>query len=104
MGVVAFWILIRNMRCAGVESPPELPYFILFATMRGWLLVVHTARSWKRSRKASLGVFYLILVAPFDRGYDVAIASQRALSVFHSCAFIGSAGYTCLMFVRLVIV
>jgi hypothetical protein len=91
------------MRSASIRSPPVIPYFILFATFGGWLLVALTAYFWKWSGMASLGMIYLILVAPFlTAALAWKLRHQRALSVFHRCAFLGNAAYTCLIFASLV--
>jgi hypothetical protein len=65
LGVVIFALLCRKMRRTHVPAPPFFSYFVLFATFGGWLMVCLTALFWKWSGLASLGVFSLILVAPF---------------------------------------
>ncbi len=79
-----------------IASPPVIPFFILFVTLGGWLLVVLTLWYWEWSGMASLGVLYLILIAPLITGIMAwNLRFQRALSVFHSCAFFISGAYTC---------
>jgi hypothetical protein len=103
MGLFGFWMLVRRMRSASIPSPPVVPYFILFATLGGWLLVLLTAYFWQWSGMASLGMIYLIIVAPFLTAVLAwKLRYQRALSVFHRCAFIGNIAYPCLIFASLV--
>ena len=76
-------------------SPPTIPFFILFATFGGWLLVVLTAWLWEWSGMSSIGMIYLILVAPVVTTVMFwNLRSQRTLSAFHRCAFVLSGTYT----------
>jgi hypothetical protein len=47
-----------------VVSPPVVPFFVLFFTLGGWLLVLLTAWFSEWSGLASLGMSYLIFIAP----------------------------------------
>jgi hypothetical protein len=100
LGVVLFLLLCSRMKRAGVTAPPFVPWFILFFSIGGWLLVALTALYWEWSGMASLGVSFLILVAPC-----LTVASawwlhrKRSVSAFHCFAFLGSIGYSGLMFV-----
>jgi fructose-specific phosphotransferase system IIC component len=95
LGVIVFALLCRWMRRTHLQSPPFLSYFILFATFGGWLLVCLTALFWKWSGMASLGVFSLVLVAPFvTAGVAFSLRSRRALSGFHRYAYIASVAYS----------
>jgi hypothetical protein len=102
LGLIAFVLLCRRMRQTNVESPPFFYFFILFATYGGWLMVLLTALFWEWSGMASLGVFYLVLIAPFVTG-GIAFSLRRrsALSVFHRVAYISSMVYSGLMVVTL---
>jgi hypothetical protein len=103
MGVFTFWKLYRRMRDANIPAPPIIPCFILFFTLGGWLLVVLTGFLWFWSGMASLGVFYLIFVAPLLTAILAwKLRCQRALSVFHQYAFLGCATYPCVIIVGLV--
>jgi hypothetical protein len=97
MGLVAFWILVRRMKSASIPSPPLIPYFVLFATVGGLLLILLTSYFWYWSGMASLGIIYLVLVAPFLTAFLAwTLRHQRVLSLFHQCAFIANIAYTCL--------
>jgi hypothetical protein len=102
LGIIVFVLLCRRMWRTHVQSPPFLPYFILFATFGGWLVVFLTALFWEWSGMASLGVFYLVFVASFVTAV-VAFSLHRrhALSVFHRVAYIASMVYSGLMLVTL---
>ena len=102
VGIVAYCALIQRMRLTGVPSPPVFPFFILFFTFGGWLQVLLTAQFWEWSGMASLGVLYLILIAPFLTAFlSRQLWRRRALSRFHKFAFLLSAAYTCLIAVGL---
>ena len=64
LGLLVYFALIRTMRSTKVVSAPELPFFILFFTSGGWLLVLLTVWFWEWSGLASIGMLYLILIAP----------------------------------------
>jgi hypothetical protein len=95
LGVAAFALLSWRMRRLQIQSPPLFSYFILFATFGGWLMVLLTTLFWEWSGMASLGVFYLILVAPIVTGaLALNLRHRRAISGFHRGAFVASIGYT----------
>ncbi|HRI16719.1 MAG TPA: hypothetical protein PLX89_27310 [Verrucomicrobiota bacterium] len=98
LGVVAFLLLCRRMWRAQIPSPPFISFFVLFGTFGGWLLVLLTALFWEWSGMASIGVFSLVLVAPFvTAAFALALRSQRVLSAYHRSAFAASLGYSGLM-------
>jgi hypothetical protein len=102
LGVAVYLFLIRHMRRIGVASPPALAYFILFFTLGGWLQVLLTAWLWEWSGLASLGVFYLIFIAPFLTAFIAwRLRLQRTVSTFHKCAFLLCGLYSCLIAVGL---
>lgn len=102
LGVIVFVFLCRRMRRTHIPSPPLVQYFILFATYGGWLIVFLTALFWEWSGIASLGFFYLVLIAPFvTAGVAFSLRSCYALSVFHRVAYIASLVYSGLMVVTL---
>jgi len=63
-GLKLFLSLRERMLEEQIERPPLIPLFIIFATYGGLLVVVLTVLFWRWSGMASLGVFYLVLVAP----------------------------------------
>src|ERR1700759_956757 len=86
------------MRSARVVSPPDIPFFILFFTLGGFLTVLLTVGFWEWSGLASLGVAYLIFVAPVLTAFlSWLLRVQRSLSKFHACAFYVSIAYTFLI-------
>jgi hypothetical protein len=100
LGLAAYAILMQTMRRARVDSPPTVPFFILFFTFGGWLLVLLTAWLWEWSGMASIGMIYLLLIAPVLTGIVFwRLRSQRTLSGFHRCAFLLSGAYICFVIV-----
>lgn len=98
LGVAAFFLLCRRMWRAQIPSPPFFSYFVLFGTFGGWLLVLLTALFWEWSGMASIGVFSLVLIAPFvTAAIALTLRSRRSLSAFHRSAFAASVGYSGLM-------
>lgn len=66
LGLTAFYFLTRQIRLDGIIDPTLIiSLFLLFATYGGLLLVALTGLFWFWSGMASLGMFYLILGAPF---------------------------------------
>lgn len=102
IGVLAFVLLCRRMQRANIPSRPDVQYAFLFLTYGGWLMVLLTSLFWKWSGMASLGVFYLILAAPFVMaGAAFSLRRSYGLSVFHRVAFISSIVYSVLAVVAL---
>ena len=102
LGVAVYLVLIWRMRRIGVPSPPRLAYFVLFFTVGGWLQVLLTVWLWEWSGMASLGVFYLIIIAPLLTSLIAwRLRRQRTLSAFHKCAFLLCGLYSCLIAVGL---
>lgn len=100
LGVVFFLLLCSRMKRAGVAAPPFVSWFILFFSAGGWLLVALTALCWEWSGMASLGVFFLVLIAPCLTAVSAwRLYSKQSVSTFHCFAFLGSIGYSGLMFV-----
>lgn len=81
------------MKREDIQSPPILAFFVLFATCGGWLVVLLTDLFWKWSGMASLGFFYLTLIAPFvTAGFALGLRKRRGLSPYHKTAYIASIG------------
>jgi hypothetical protein len=94
-GVIGFASLCRRMWRTHVPTPPVFSYFILFVTFGGWLMVCLTALFWRWSGMASLGIVYLILIAPFaTAGIAFALRNHRALSGFHQAAYLAALAYS----------
>ena len=95
LGIGAFVLLNRRMRRALVPSPPVVSYSILFAIFGGWLLVLLTALFWVWSGMASLGVGYLIFIAPIITAILAwRLRQSRTVSAYHRNAFLASIAYT----------
>jgi len=102
LGVIVFVLLCRRMWRTHIQSPPFFPYFILFTAFGGWVMVFLTALFWEWSGMASIGVFYLVLVAPIvTAGVAFSLRRFHALSVFHRVAYITSIVYSGLMLITL---
>ena len=71
LGVPAlgFWLYVKLCKDESI-SKYSLPLFILFFTYGGWLMVILTGLFWYWSGMASLGVVFLIFVAPFILGFQ----------------------------------
>jgi uncharacterized membrane protein SirB2 len=63
-GLLYFRQLKNRMENENIKDAPTAELFIIFATYGGLLLVALTTFCWKWSGLASLGTFYLIIVAP----------------------------------------
>jgi hypothetical protein len=96
-GVAVYLWLCTRMTWAGVRSPPYLPLFILFFNYGGLMMVLLTVLFWEWSGMASIGFFYLVLVAPITMlGVAIAVYYRRSLSWYHRVAFVLSIIYCCL--------
>ncbi|NMM50785.1 hypothetical protein [Marinigracilibium pacificum] len=70
-GLMYYLGLKRKMKAQEIPAPPAIELFIIFTTYGGLLLVTLTTLFWKWSAMASLGTFFLILVAPVIMGIIV---------------------------------
>jgi hypothetical protein len=77
-----------------IEKPPTAELFLVFSTYGGLLLVVLTSLFGAWSGMASLGTFYLILLAPFVMGL-IAYRNYklRSVSKYHIWTFISGIMY-----------
>jgi len=64
VGVIIYLILRRRMIFKSVIKPPIWEMFIIFFTYGGLLTLILTVFFWEWSGLSSLGVFYLIFLAP----------------------------------------
>jgi hypothetical protein len=102
LGIIIFVLVCRRMWGMHVQSPPFFAYFIFFATFGGWLVVFLTGLFWEWSGMASLGVFYLLFVAPFlTAGAAFSLRRRHALSIFHRVAYIANMIYSGLAMITL---
>jgi hypothetical protein len=98
-GVGLFLQLRRKMLVTEVEEPPILPLLILFATYGGLIVAILTALFWYWSGMATLGLAYLLLVAPVvTLALAIMFYRRRRLSSFHAATFwLGLAYVPCLI-------
>jgi hypothetical protein len=95
MGVMVYLLLCRKMLRSGIEMPPIFSYFVLFAIYGAWLVVILTGLFWRWSGMASLGVAFLLLLAPFSTlALALMLRKRRNLSAYHQAAFGLGALYT----------
>ena len=98
VGLKVFLSLRERMLEKQVERPPVVPLFIIFATYGGLIMVVLTVLFWRWSGMASLGLFYLVLVAPVAMTVlAIILYRQRRLSSYHLVSFVASGIYPCLV-------
>jgi len=96
-GLRLYQAVNARMGRMNVPDPPRVVLGILFFTYGGWLLVILTDIFWYWSALASLGVLYLIAVAPVVvAGTTARLYLIRNLSGFHKLAFAGSVAYVIL--------
>lgn len=88
-GLAAFILLIRRIRRTKNDRLLELAYFLLFFALGGWLLIALTSEFLEWSGMASLGMFYLLLVAPFLSMTMAWKLRRRQRGPFYSFAFWG---------------
>ena len=94
IGVWLYLSLAGKMLHEPIRKPPVISFFLIFATWGSLAVLVLTSFFWYWSGMATLGLAYLILVAPFAM-VTIAIFSylNRRLSRFHRAAFIASLSY-----------
>lgn len=68
IGIVCYLILKRQMKNEKILDAPNTALLVLFATYGSLLIVLLTSYLWYWSGMASLGVFYLIFIAPLVMG------------------------------------
>ena len=101
-GVVAYLALCRRLFVAGASPMFLAQLFLLFVCYGGVLLVVLTSLFWNWSGMASLGVFFLVLVAPILLlPVLLSLWKQKNHSFAHRIAFRACAGYYVLIAVLL---
>jgi hypothetical protein len=88
VGLLLYILLIRKIKMEKINNPPNVDFFLIFATYGGLLLVMLTTIFWKWSGMASLGTFYLIIGGPIVMGI-IAYRNYRnkGLSKYHMLAY-----------------
>ena len=93
-GVLLYLSLICWMLERQIKKPPAISFFIIFATWGTLLVLVLTRFFWYWSGMATLGLAYLIFLAPIVMGViAVRIYLDRKQSHFHQAAFFASVSY-----------
>ncbi len=88
VGLLTYILLIRKIKKEKISNPPNIDFFLIFATYGGLLLVMLTTVFWEWSGMASLGTFYLIIGGPIVMGI-IAYRNYRnkGLSKYHILAY-----------------
>jgi fatty acid desaturase len=87
-GLLYFLRIRGKMKSENIKNAPAIELFIIFATYGGLLLIVLTTLFWQWSGMASLGVFYLILVAPIVMGIIAYRHRQtKIISKYHTWTY-----------------
>lgn len=63
-GIIAYIRLLRKMRREQVSDIPRISLFMIFLIYGGVLIVILTELFWKWSGMSSLGLAFLVFVAP----------------------------------------
>lgn len=94
VSLLAFLWLKRKMKKEKILNSPVLPLFIIFATYGGILLLLITAYLLEWSGMASLGVFYLLFIAPILMVVIVFnMYKIKQLSFYHKGAYLAGILY-----------
>ena len=93
-GALLYLSIVRRMLDQQIKDPPVISLFIIFATWGSLLVLVLTRFFWYWSGMATLGLAYLVFLAPIAMGViAVRIYLDRKLSRFHKGAFVASVAY-----------
>ena len=83
-GVIYYLTLNKRMKVQKITDPPMIAMFIIFFTYGGLLTLILTSFFGGWSGMASLGMFYLIFLAPIAMIIiGVASHKKRDLSIYH---------------------
>lgn len=94
IGIAAYLFVVRKMRKEQIAKPPIKELFIIFATYGTLLIISLISINNDWSGAASLGAFYLLIVAPILL-FSIAYLRfrERKLSVYHRWTFWVSVSY-----------
>jgi len=88
VGLICYFLLKKRMVTANIIEPPVWSMFVVFFTYGGLLTLILTVFFWEWSGGASIGVFYLLFLAPIAM---VLIAykqyKKRKTSIYHKWMF-----------------
>lgn len=93
-GLMYYLRLYKLMKSENIPNAPAIGLFIIFATYGGLLLLALTSLWGVWSGLASLGTFYLLLVAPFIMGF-IAYSQRhtKAVSKYHKLTYLSALLY-----------
>ena len=100
------YIRIRvKMKDENIEMPPVIRLFFIFLSYGGMIMLIVTSFLVHWSGMASLGLFYLIFVAPVITGFIAFLnKNDKEKSKYHNLAFILAIAYIPLLAVYLIII
>ncbi len=88
LGLVYFMQICKKMKNENIINPPIYELFLAFLSYGGLILVVFTDLFWQWSGMASLGMLYLILVAPFVNGIiTYTLRQSKKVSKYHKWTY-----------------
>jgi len=94
IGIAYFLLLVKKIKEEQISKPPILELFLLFLTYGVLIIIFLTTLVWKWSALASLGAFYLILIAPIIMLILIfKMRDEKNTSRFHKGILYGAKGY-----------
>ena len=88
-----------------IQDALIIEFFIIFVNYGGFILVVLTAFFWHWSGMASLGIFYLIFVAPITMCIIVyRHHREKTISNYHKWAYVLGLIYVIIVLVIIIVV
>ena len=93
-GVLWYLSIVRAMKDREISNSPVISLFVIFATWGSLVVLILTRFFWYWSGMATLGLAYLVLLAPIVMGF-IAVRTYmvRKQSGFHMGAFLASIAY-----------
>lgn len=94
LGFIVFIILCRKINNENDITVLTIELFFLFMTYIGLIILILTEFFWVWSGMASLGVFYLFLIAPIAMSI-IAVKhwNKRNLTIYHKAIVLASLSY-----------
>lgn len=94
IGIAYFILLVKKIKEEQISKPPILELFLLFLTHGVLITIFLTTLVWKWSALASIGAFYLILIAPIIMLIMIyKMHDEKNISRFHKGILYGAKGY-----------
>ena len=93
-GLMYYLRLYRLMKVENIPNAPAVGLFIIFATYGGLLLLALTSFGGVWSGLASIGTFYLLMVAPFIMSFiTYRQRHTKAVSKYHKLTYLSALFY-----------